>query len=768
MTITAKTFLDTIFQDLEPDEYVCVSRAIEKKDKSGFWFKSFKQDARQFRKWDANKQAQAWYFCVSTITGELNDKETMVGRGRRHLRRYHVLVLDDIGTKGVEPPVEPSWKIETSPGNWQWGYFLDPGTDFNRYEALVEFCHQQGWGDAGAGGSYRLMRLPGSANLKPGRQNFRSVVSHWGDDVWSLDELAEDLGCDFSKISIEERHDVSTRQGGAVALEGIDPMLDWLTDGGHVVRDSGAEWVDIVCPWADAHTSGANVAGYSPLGRGSGDWVQTRAFKCLHEHCLKRKLADLVKWAEAEGGPYVSGYDPLPWLQARYAYIGMDMRVADMQQREYGGEWVWELAAWAKRNPGKITIGAGDKIKVADAFVASPDTRHVDYTAYRPVPKHADVGVIDINGQAVLNTYVPPNWDETDETPEVFLDHMNYMFPKAAERETFLNWLAFKIQHPAMRSYAVVMVAEDAYGTGRSWIKDILTRVLQGHVNTASLPQLYGKGTSAEQTYNDWMACCQFLVVEEAKDSGLTAEDFYHGYETFKQMIDTKVSEGQRVNPKFGRTRRENIYFNAIILSNHADAMCLPEGCRRTYVVENPSEKLDYTYYDRLTGSLMTQEPRRVYWWLMHRDVGSYDHVYPPMTPAKARMIEDTRAPSSAIAEYIQENHAPDLVTRASLRTAVILAARVLDFDKQMQTPGPVVKILWRKMKSLNPDDTKNGARYKFDGKQTEVRAVRNQDKFVEENGRKSLEEILAELEKTGNVLNMGDYRGNSSKIEEK
>ena len=284
-----------------------------------------------------------------------------------------------------------------------------------------------------------------------------------------------------------------------------------------------------------------------------------------------------------------------------------------------------------------------------------------------------------------------------------------------------------------MRSYAVVMVAEDAYGTGRSWIKDILTRVLQGHVNTASLPQLYGKGTSAEQTYNDWMACCQFLVVEEAKDSGLTAEDFYHGYETFKQMIDTKVSEG-----------------------------------RRTYVVENPSEKLDYTYYDRLTGSLMTQEPRRVYWWLMHRDVGSYDHVYPPMTPAKARMIEDTRAPSSAIAEYIQENHAPDLVTRASLRTAVILAARVLDFDKQMQTPGPVVKILWRKMKSLNPDDTKNGARYKFDGKQTEVRAVRNQDKFVEENGRKSLEEILAELEKTGNVLNMGDYRGNSSKIEEK
>ena len=159
MPVKAKEFLDTIFDNLEDDEFVCVSRAIEKKDGSGVWFKSYKRDARQFRKWNPETQAQAWYFCVSTVSGELNEKATMVGRGRRHLRRCFALVLDDIGTKGTPPPVEPSWKIETSVGNYQWGYFLDPTADFSKFEALAEFCHRKGWGDAGAGGSYRLMRL---------------------------------------------------------------------------------------------------------------------------------------------------------------------------------------------------------------------------------------------------------------------------------------------------------------------------------------------------------------------------------------------------------------------------------------------------------------------------------------------------------------------------------------------------------------------------------------------------------------------------------
>ena len=757
-------FLKNIFSEIAEDEYVCVSRATPKKDGDGVWFNNYTTDARQWRKWDADQQDQAWYFCVSTVDGELNDKGTMVGRGRKNLRQYYCLVLDDIGTKAAEPPVRPSWILESSDGNFQWGYMLDPGSDWGRYEALVEYCHTKGWGDKGAGGSYRLMRVPGSANAKPGRDNFHSVITDWQMDIWSLEELAEDLGCDFSTVQVKD-HDVMLKQGGYVAMEGIDPMLTWLSDTGHVSKDSGAGFVDVICPWADVHTSGANTAGYSPLGRGNGKYVQTRAFKCPHDHCIDKKLGDFVQWAVGEGGPAVSGYDPLPWLQSKYTYVATGQMLYDLHQRPIGGVWSWSLADWTKKYPGRVrTAGRENPVGVATAFIEDDDTTKCVDVMYKPVTRETDTGIVEAYGQDYVNTYVPPNWLETDETPEVFLEHMAYLIPSDFERENFLNWLAYKIQHPTSRSYAVVMVAEDAYGTGRSWAKDIIAKTIQGGVNTATLSQLIGKGTSAEQTYNDWKVGCQFICVEESKDAGLSRDDFYHGYETFKLNVDTKVEENLRVNEKYGRTRHEHAYYNVMIFSNHADALALPENDRRVYCVENPTKRLDYAYYDRLSGALQTQEPRRLYWWLMRRDVSGYDHIYPPMTPAKQRMIEDTRAPSDVIDKLILEKHAPDLVTRVSLKTAIIVAARELDDDKNMREPGLMTKILWKKLKSLRPEaSNNNGARYMLDGKQTEVRAIRNQKNWVGVDVMRDVSIIVKELEKTkmpSNVVDLDERRG--------
>ena len=311
--INKDNFLETIFADATPNEFVCVSEAKPKSDGTGSWFNNCLPTDRSWRKWDAEKQARAWYFCVSTITGEMNDKGTMVRRGRGQLVKAHCLVLDDIGTKADRPPVEPSWILESSEGNEQWGYMLYPTGDLDRYEALLEYCHRQGWGDAGAGGSYRLMRVPGSANLKLGRGNFRAVVSRWEPDVWELDELITDLGATEDDLVIKTST-VNAKAGMMdLDVEGLDPMLTWLADQGMVVEDKG-QWVDITCPWADQHTSGDGTAGYSPLGRGEGEWKERRSFNCLHEHCKDRKLKELVKWAEPLGGPFVSGYDPLPWL----------------------------------------------------------------------------------------------------------------------------------------------------------------------------------------------------------------------------------------------------------------------------------------------------------------------------------------------------------------------------------------------------------------------------------------------------------------------
>jgi hypothetical protein len=773
----ATEFLNTIFDNLDDDEYVCVSRATPKSDGTGVWFKSFKLDARQWRKWKPEEQAQAWYFCVSTVNGELNDKQTMVARGRKNLKHYYCIVLDDIGTKGTPPHVEPSWKVTTSivdgQPSQQWGYCLDPGDDWGLYEAVVEWCAAQGWSDAGAGGSYRLMRVPGSANMKPGRQAYRTNVtaSEWS--VWSLAEFMQDMGCDADALDVRDIT-VAVKTGGAVAMDGIDPMLDWLTDGGYVTKDGGGEWVTIICPWADTHTTGENTAGYSPLGRGSGVYVQTRAFKCLHEHCVDRKLGKFREWASRLGAPSVSGYDPLPWLQDKYVYVEKGMLFVDLHQRTIGGTWEWTVPEWQNKYSDYVTVpGSTNPVTMKTAFLRSDKSKRAVDLCYQPVARGLDTGLVSNNEQANVNMYVPPNHKETDDEPHVFLEHIKYLLPDPWHCEIFLNWLAQKIQFPASRSYAVVMVAAGKQGTGRSWIKDMLIEVLQTGINSATMPQLYGCGTSSQENFTKWKSECQYLIVEESRSNSMSRDDYYNGYETFKTNCDTKPTKNEDINIKYGRITKETLYYNVLIFSNHTDAMVIRTEDRRTTVLENPTEIKDYDYYTRLMGALNTQEPRRVFWWLMRRKLVSnwdewgrrlntperYNHITPPKTAARQRMIEDTRAPSEHLAEWIQENHAPDLVTRTTLKTAIVMAARELDDDKNMREPGQMTKMLWKKLKTLRPDDAKNGARYMIDGKQTEVRAVRNQEKWEKQDQGRDTEIIKTELGKLLVASNIVDFR---------
>jgi len=754
--IKADEFLATIFADIQPGEHVMVSQQVPKRDGSGSFFVNHLTTSRSWRQWLKSETDRAWYFCVSSVDGELNEKASMVGRGRSNLRRMYCIVLDDIGTKADFPPVSPSWKIQTSPGNYQWGYLLEATEKFGLGEALLNHLHRKGWGDGGAGGSYRLMRIPGSTNLKPGRGNFRSVVEYFDPIVWTIEELCADFDKEPADL-LREFGDAGgssgpDRVGGDLPVGGdiTDPMLVWLGDQKFITNDDGSSWVSIICPWASQHTSGENTAGYSPLGRGQGKWSQTRAFKCLHEHCQGRALQDLVKWGLKRGGPAVAGFDPLPWLQARYLYCETGQKVFDTIQRGAGGVWQWDLADWKLRYPG--TMRVGDKqVSITAAFINDENTRRVVDTIYRPVTRDRDTGVVNDFGQSRVNTYVPPNWPETDQAPGVFLEHIEYLIPKLSERSVFLDWLACKIQKPHKRSYAVVMATPGTQGTGRSWLKEFISNMLQGHVETASLPQLVGLGTAAEQTYNDWMVGNLFLVIEETKEASMTRSEFYTAYDTFKDRVDTRVIKRQRINPKYGRTYYATIYFNALIFSNHLDAIAFPKEDRRIFAIENPDTIMSYEYYEALSAALDGDEPARAYWWLMRRDISGYDRIYPPKTALWHSMVSSSMAPSDAILEWIIENHPAEVVTREGLRGLIVLGAHHLDFERQKKEPADVCKILWRKLKSLAPDNPKHGRRFTLDGKQIEVRALARRDYWLNADVSE-----LAEAVSVNNVVSIG------------
>ena len=733
MVTSPTEFLNAIFQDIGEDEYVCVSQQINRDGDTFFLNRTTGDEG--FQRWcrRPERAVGAWYYSLCSVDGEVKPNG-MVKRGRANLKRYYAIVLDDIGTKVEElPPVAPSYKIETSPGNYQWGYLLVPGTDMEKYEALVLWLLEQGWGDAGAGGAYRIMRVPGSANIKEGRDNFRSRIEYWDGDIdWTLDELAEEFGCTPQMLSEVKKKMPSVKVSGAVAADidagFVDPVLVWLNDGGLVRADNG-NWVDVLCPWADQHTTGGDTAGYSPLGRGDDGYRETRGFKCLHEHCRSRRIGDFSDWITERGGPVALGRDPLPLIQSRYVFVRSGSKVVDLEARAGGREAVVDLNDFGNAHYTKVRVPWAERpILLKTAYLESGDTIKAENVGYYPTLE--DTPLIDVGGGRMANLYIPPTWPETDEEPELLLEHLRYLLPKREEYECFVRWLAFKVQNPAQRSYAVVMVAENAFGIGRSLLRGFLGKMMPQNVKPGTLGQLIGKGSQADANYNDWGSNAQFLIVEEAKGT-VDPKDFYDGFEKFKEIVDITPVE-MRINPKFGRTRVDLLYFNALILTNHVDSMPIPyeEDERRLAVFTNPTERRDKEYYDALFDELRDpdgQEHVRLYWYLRRLDLNGFDHVYPPMTAAKGRMMNAALSPNEEVEEHMMSAWLKDFVTRETLTKALYQSVKACGYSQSITGRSFEIMVgrVWKRLQDVPGNDNRNGFRPRIEGVQTRVKMLR-------------------------------------------
>jgi hypothetical protein len=741
-------FIEATFDRRGEGEHICVSKMFTGSDgKAGFHNVGI--DHESFKIWAGQPEhrKQPWYVSVATTNGKLNKSGKGLARGRKYLVAVHAFVADDVGTKAKPSPVDPSYKLESSQGNFQHGYlFRRPVTDMQRFEAFVEWCADQGYTDAGATGAYRIVRLPGSCNTKPGRDEWiaRCEVPDDGMPDWKLEELAEAFGLDEGTwqrymANIGTTTGKKEKSGGAAAALGqvTDPLLTWLADNDHVVSDQGGNFVDVVCPWHANHTTGANTAGYSPLGRGDSEHNQERrAFHCMHEHCKGHKFDDFLKWVVDHGGPEVSRVGALELAQGRYVYVKLGQRVVDMQQREKGGGvWNWPWADWAKAERQYVQIPGRERtVLLTTAFLDSRDTRKAATTRFSPTTED---GLLEICGQTVVNTYMAPRHPETPsgDIPLEFVEHVTYLMPSPVERELFLDWFACGVQRPWQRRYAIVMHTE-SYGTGRGWLVDLCRCLWPGMVESVTVPQLLGKGNGGDKTYNNWEVGKLLLTIDEAKEE--ETNDYFKAYESLKQRIDPRGPTPLRANAKYGALTDEEAWHSILVCSNHDDALVIPDGDRRIAVFKNPTETREREYYTRLYACLdpgsAAAFAARVWWWLKRRDIAAFSPHHPPVTESKLAMIEHHRLPSDAILRHLRENAPSDLITRTRLERAVRGAGVAVGLRDKVDGTGSahLARAIWRSLKSLRPDDPKNGCRVRVDSEQHEVRAIRNRAQWVE------------------------------------
>ena len=224
-----------------------------------------------------------------------------------------VMVLDDVGTKAAIPPLEPTWKIETSPGSFQWGYAFSEQPTKADFAAAIKAIADAGFTDKGAINAVRNFRLPGSVNLKPDRNNFAAqLVEFHPSRDFTLDQI-----CTALNVTPAPAESVGVRPI-RLSDDGADDVMAWLSGHGALLsRPNNEGWAGVVCPNNAEHTDGNPEGRYMPANR---------AYRCLHSHCIEFDSNAFLKWVADNGGPKHA-----PGLREELLTLAMDQALAKLK-----------------------------------------------------------------------------------------------------------------------------------------------------------------------------------------------------------------------------------------------------------------------------------------------------------------------------------------------------------------------------------------------------------------------------------------------------
>jgi len=144
-----------------------------------------------------------------------------------------VMMLDDVGDPAKttkEPPLAPTWIMETSEGSYQWGYAFSDQPSKGDFTAAIKAIAKAGYTDPGATNAVRNFRLPGSINLKPGKNNFASrLVEFHPEREYTLPEICAAL--DVVPDPADTAQNVAIR----LADTGKDSVVTWLNEQGMIL-----------------------------------------------------------------------------------------------------------------------------------------------------------------------------------------------------------------------------------------------------------------------------------------------------------------------------------------------------------------------------------------------------------------------------------------------------------------------------------------------------------------------------------------------------
>lgn len=437
------------------------------------------------------KTGQSWY--GNTASFILDRMAGHVSASAANCDYILVMMLDDIGTKSKTPPLAPTWIMETSAGSFQWGYAFSEQPGKGEFAAAIRAIANAGYTDPGACNPVRNFRLPGSVNLKPGRDNFAAqLVEFHPEREYTLEEICAALNVVPGPVE-------SAYKPIHIADDGTDDVLAWLSSEGLLLTKPNAEgWAGVVCPNADEHTDGNPEGRYMPANR---------AYCCLHSHCVEFGSRLFLDWVAEQGGP-----DHAPGLRdellvsamssalakltpttmytdvaaeivreterkelgrieredwySRFAYVQEDESYFDLQDRREVSRATFNALF---RHISCKSIHTGRKIEASVCFDENRQAKGaqalvgITYAAGEPV-------LVNRDGDLYGNRWRDARPAVAIGTVEPWLAHCRVLVPETEELDHVLDLMAFKLQHPEVKiNHAVLHGGDQGCGKDTMW-----------------------------------------------------------------------------------------------------------------------------------------------------------------------------------------------------------------------------------------------------------------------------------------------------------
>lgn len=294
-------FLAAIFSDLPDGAHPLVTGKVGDPQVGG-WIPYGADDVERVCKTDRN----TYFNCASFKPGA----DGVLAARKENAAAYHVLVLDDVGTKvdrELIGAITPTWVLETSPGNFQIGYKLDPAlTDARDVERFQQQIATAGLTDKGAMGLARWVRLPNGINGKPkyavNGQPFSCRMHTWNAEVsYSASDLLQALiPQNPSSDEKPTRAKAPAHEGRKAEIDGKvytpradeNPVIAAFKGQGLYKRMITAGRHEVTCPWVDEHTDqlDTGAAYFEP-----DDIYPMGGFCCQHSHKDKYHIGQVLE-----------------------------------------------------------------------------------------------------------------------------------------------------------------------------------------------------------------------------------------------------------------------------------------------------------------------------------------------------------------------------------------------------------------------------------------------------------------------------------------